>query len=41
MWQAVDAEGNVLDVLLQWHRDTKTAARFFVNCGRSKVAPPA
>lgn len=29
LWRAVDAEGNVLDVLLQRHRDTKTAKRFF------------
>jgi putative transposase len=28
-WRAVDAEGNVLDVLLQRHRDTKAAERFF------------
>jgi putative transposase len=29
LWRAVDSEGNVLDVLLQRHRDTKAAARFF------------
>ncbi len=29
LWRAVDAEGNVLDVLLQRHRDTKVAKRFF------------
>jgi putative transposase len=29
LWQAVDAEGNVLDVLLQRHRDPKAAERFF------------
>jgi len=29
LWQAVDAEGNVLDVLLQRHRDTQAAKRFF------------
>jgi putative transposase len=29
LWRAVDAEGNVLDVLLQRHRDTKAAQRFF------------
>ena len=29
LWRAVDAEGNVLDVLLQRHRDTKAAERFF------------
>ena len=29
LWQAVDSEGNVLDVLLQRHRDTKAANRFF------------
>lgn len=29
LWRAVDAEGNVLDVLLQLHRDTKAAQRFF------------
>ena len=28
-WQAVDAEGKVLDVLLQQYRDTKVAKRFF------------
>ncbi len=29
LWRAVDAEGNVLDVLLQRQRDTKAAERFF------------
>jgi putative transposase len=29
LWRAVDAEGNVLDVLLQRQRDTKAAHRFF------------
>ncbi|MBW4641316.1 MAG: IS6 family transposase [Gloeocapsa sp. UFS-A4-WI-NPMV-4B04] len=29
LWRAVDGEGNVLDVLLQRHRDTKAAKRFF------------
>ena len=29
LWRAVDAEGNVLDVLLQRHRDTIAAKRFF------------
>jgi putative transposase len=29
LWRAVDVEGNVLDVLLQRHRDTKAAERFF------------
>ena len=29
LWRAVDAEGNVLDVLLQRQRDTKVAERFF------------
>ena len=29
LWRAVDTEGNVLDVLLQRHRDTKAAKRFF------------
>ncbi|MBD1847606.1 IS6 family transposase [Cyanobacteria bacterium FACHB-63] len=29
LWRAVDSEGNVLDVLLQRHRDTEPAARFF------------
>lgn len=29
LWRAVDSEGNVLDVLLQRHRDTKAAQRFF------------
>lgn len=29
LWRAVDAEGNVLDVLLQRHRDPKAAKRFF------------
>jgi len=28
LWRAVDSEGNVLDVLLQRHRDTKAAKRF-------------
>jgi len=28
LWRAVDTEGNVLDVLLQRHRDTKAAKRF-------------
>lgn len=27
LWRAVDSEGNVLDVLLQRHRDTKAAKR--------------
>ena len=29
LWRAVDAEGNVLNVLLQRHRDTNAAKRFF------------
>lgn len=29
LWRAVDSAGNVLDVLLQRHRDTKAAKRFF------------
>ena len=29
LWRAVDGDGNVLDVLLQRHRDTKAAERFF------------
>jgi putative transposase len=29
LWRAVDSEGNVLDVLLQRHRDTKAAKRLF------------
>ena len=29
LWRAVDSEGKVLDVLLQPHRDTKAAKRFF------------
>jgi putative transposase len=29
LWRAVDAAGNVLDVLLQRHRDTLAAERFF------------
>ncbi len=29
LWRAVDAEGNVLDVLLQRRRDTNAAKRFF------------
>jgi putative transposase len=29
LWRAVDAEGNVLDVLLQRHRDPHAAKRFF------------
>jgi putative transposase len=29
LWRAVDGEGKVLDVLLQRHRDTKAAKRFF------------
>ena len=29
LWRAVDSEGNVLDVLLQRHRDPKAAERFF------------
>jgi putative transposase len=29
LWRAVDAEGNVLEVLLQRHRDTNAAKRFF------------
>jgi len=29
LWRAVDAEGTVLDVLLQRQRDTKAAKRFF------------
>ena len=29
LWRAVDAAGNVLDVLLQRQRDTKAAERFF------------
>ncbi|MEP0914311.1 DDE-type integrase/transposase/recombinase [Leptolyngbya sp. ST-U4] len=29
LWRAVDSEGNVLDILMQQHRDTKAAKRFF------------
>jgi putative transposase len=29
LWRAVDSMGDVLDVLLQRHRDTEAAARFF------------
>nr|WP_242050348.1 IS6 family transposase [Oculatella sp. FACHB-28] len=29
LWRAVDSEGNVLDVLMQQHRDKKAAKRFF------------
>ncbi len=29
LWRAVDADGTVLDVLIQRHRDTKAAHRFF------------
>ncbi len=29
LWRAVDAEGNVIDILMQRHRDTKAAKRFF------------
>lgn len=29
LWRAVDSKGNVLEVLLQRHRDTKAAERFF------------
>jgi putative transposase len=29
LWRAVDSEGTVLDVLLQRHRDTEAAKRFF------------
>jgi putative transposase len=29
LWRGVDSEGNVLDVLMQQHRDTKAAKRFF------------
>jgi putative transposase len=31
LWRAVDSEGNVLEVLLQRHRGTKAAKRFFRN----------
>lgn len=29
LWRAVDSAGNVLDVLLQRHRDTEAAKQFF------------
>ncbi len=29
LWRAVDAAGKVLDILMQRHRDTKAAQRFF------------
>lgn len=29
LWRAVDAKGNVLDILLQGHRNPKAANRFF------------
>lgn len=29
LWRAVDSEGNILEVLLQRHRDIKAAKRFF------------
>ena len=29
LWRAVDQDGNVLDILVQSHRNTKAAQRFF------------
>lgn len=29
LWRAVDTDGNVLDILMQRHRDTQAATRFF------------
>jgi putative transposase len=29
LWRAVDQEGNVLDILVQWRRDKHTAKKFF------------
>lgn len=29
LWQAVDQDGQVLDILLQTHRDKRAAKRFF------------
>ncbi|MBD2000248.1 IS6 family transposase [Leptolyngbya sp. FACHB-541] len=29
LWRAVDSQGNVLDILMQRHRDTQAAKRFF------------
>ena len=29
LWRAVDQEGNVVDILVQRHRDKKAAQKFF------------
>jgi putative transposase len=33
LWRAVDEEGEVLDILMQKHRDTEAAKRFFRKIG--------
>jgi putative transposase len=32
LWQAVDQNGEVLDILVRKHRDKRAAKRFFVSC---------
>jgi putative transposase len=38
LWRAVDSEGNVLEVPLQRHRDTKAAHRFFRKLLKNKAS---
>ncbi|BDP44284.1 hypothetical protein DAETH_42530 (plasmid) [Deinococcus aetherius] len=39
LWRAVDKHGNVLDILLQEHRDTEAAKSFFVRLLREYDVP--
>jgi putative transposase len=37
LWRAVDEHGQVLDVVVQAHRDTAAAARFFRRCSGTRA----
>jgi putative transposase len=39
LWRAVDEHGTTLDILLQEHRDTDAAERFFSVCWATRVLP--
>lgn len=40
LWRAINAEGDVLDILVQARRNTKAAKRFFSRLVRQVVQPP-
>jgi putative transposase len=40
LWQAVDQDGDVLDILLQSHRDKKAAKKFFSEAAKNLAICP-